>query len=193
MACDTVLDSSIPENTYRNLTALYPANFSAVSQSWTTPASPAYLLCKARFKLYKAGSPTGKMVARLYAHSGTFGSSSVPTGAILAESDELDIESLDGTPTWRDFIFTGDNLYSLTENTYYCIVFALKSGVVNGSNYVRVRYNSADVHGGNYALRFNGWLVYSGYDIAFYVYGEEEAVFIPIHSIVSLAKVLDVI
>lgn len=50
-------------------------------------------LASVEFFIRKQGAPTGNMRVNLYAHSGTFGTSSIPTGTPLAQSDFIDVAS----------------------------------------------------------------------------------------------------
>jgi hypothetical protein len=78
---------------------------SACGQSFTGDGSN---LGSVKFYLKKnAGGPaSGNLEARIYAHSGTFGTSSVATGAVLATSDIVNISTLPasgGSPSLIDF------------------------------------------------------------------------------------------
>lgn len=66
---------------------------SAVGQSFTMLSS-THNLTSVIFYMMKTGLPTGSAYAKLYAHSGTYGSSSLPTGAALATSDAFNIATL---------------------------------------------------------------------------------------------------
>jgi len=74
---------------------------------------------------------TGNAVAKIYAHSGAFGTSSVPTGAALAVSDNLDVSTL---PTALDYTsstvltFSGANQIVLTNGTKYVVSLEYESG-----------------------------------------------------------------
>ena len=136
----------------------------AISQSF---AGTAGLLCSCKFYLQKTGSPTGNAVARLYTHSGSMGTSSVPTGRCLSISDTFDVSTLTGSPALIEFKFAWP--YTLTA-TNWCIVLEYTSGTV--ANYVQVGYDaSAPSHGGNKATYASAaWTAQSGQDVAFYCY-----------------------
>ena len=77
------------------LTSTHPSASGAKSawyQSFEAPVTAN--LSSVQFYIRKTLSPTGNAVAVLYAHTGTFGTSSAPTGAALATSDEVDVPSL---------------------------------------------------------------------------------------------------
>lgn len=139
-----------------------------VGQSFTAIASS---LTQAKFYLRRGGgTPTGSIYAKLYAHSGTFGSTGVPTGAALATSDPIDSATI-GSESLFTFTFSGANRYTLVGGTKYFIVLdALASG--NGTNYISIRSdNTAPTHSGNMASNTGAWAAASSDDLAFYVLG----------------------
>jgi epidermal growth factor receptor substrate 15 len=78
----------------------------------------------------------GTITAKIYAHSGTFGTSSVPTGSALATSNAVNISDLpveigafyDAWPL--EFTFSGG--YQTTNNTDYVVAFEVAN---NGTTY----------------------------------------------------------
>jgi len=74
-------------------------------------------LDSAKFYFSKGGSPTGNAYAKVYAHSGTYGTSSVPTGAALATSDAVDVSGLSAALNLKTFNFSGANRISLSAST----------------------------------------------------------------------------
>jgi len=128
-----------------------------------------------KFYLRKVGSPTGTSYVKLYAHDGTYGTSSVPTGDPLATSDGFDISTLTGDYQLITFNFSGEQQYQMSPNSYYCIQLEAPSdGTVDTSNFIRVSQDeSTPTHGGNVGYwRNNGWIVISSHDGYFYVYGD---------------------
>src|SRR3972149_7387567 len=85
--------SEVNRDNLDSITDIYPAVNSADGQSFLTPSSPSFILSSVKFSLSKFGSPTGNIVARIYAATGSIGSK-VPTGPILAESDPYPSSSL---------------------------------------------------------------------------------------------------
>jgi hypothetical protein len=121
-------------------------------------------------KFVEAGSPDGNLVAKLYAHSGTFGSDSVPTGTALATSNAVPMANV---PTSLALVtFTFPSPYPLNAANY-CISVEVQSGTVNASNSVAVsRDSTTPSHAGNrYLWRSGAYLAVSGEDLNFYVYG----------------------
>lgn len=125
----------------------------AVGQSF---AGNAGELANALFYLKKTGSPSGDITAKVYAHSGTFGSSSVPTGTALATSETIDIADVTGT--YAEYVFrfnqvTTDNNITLASGTNYVVTVEYSGG--DGSNYLDVGYDAGAGAGepGNMSVR----------------------------------------
>lgn len=133
-------------------------------------------LTKVKFYMrYGAGTPTGNYVVKIYAHSGTFGTSSVPTGTALATSDGVLASSIPVSATLIEFTFTGSNRIDLVNGTKY-VVSLDGSAVGNASNYCAVGADtSSPSHAGNRSWKSGAFAATSGQDMAFYVYGEETA------------------
>ena len=103
-------------------------------------------LYQAKFYIKKAGSggsPTGNATAKLYAHSGTYGTSSVPTGAALATSAVRDVSEFNTSYQIETFTFTDE--YELSDDVYYCI--SVEYGDGDSSNRVDVGCNNEGGHG----------------------------------------------
>lgn len=136
-------------------------------QSFTAIAGK---LSSCKFYLQKVGLPTGNAVAELYAHSGTYGTSSVGTGSVLATSGTYNIEGL--TTSWQliTFTFTGANQVTLINGTYYVLVLSYSSG--DGTKYVQIGLdNTSPGHGGNYIeYTATTWSALNTNDTCFYVY-----------------------
>lgn len=142
-----------------------------VSQSFTTPAATANTnargcFARAAFYLKKIGTPAGNIVAKLYAHSGTFGASSIPTGAALATSDSVVASSLTTSLALVSFVFPAA-WYQFAANTNYVIALEYTG---TATDYVQVGYDaSAAGHAGNKAT-YNGstWTAQATEDCCFY-------------------------
>lgn len=174
----TLIDSYTEEN-YDNdgvIDILHPSSipdyYSAYGQCFTVKENMK--LTKARFYLRKYGIPTGKLVARLYNITGTYGIDGKPIGSHLAESEEVTIEELPTSHALIDFNFIEDNQYEMISGSHYVIVVLAKSGDV-GFPYKEVwvgRDYSSPTHDGNYcSFSDNNWYASSAYDTIFYVYG----------------------
>ena len=81
-------------------------------------SSASGYLTRAAFWLKKVGAPTGNITAKLYAHTGTYGVSSLP-GTLLATSNSVDVSTLPTSVGRVDFYFSGT--YSLAAGTPYIV------------------------------------------------------------------------
>lgn len=127
-------------------------------------------LSSAKFYLSKTGSPPGTLYCRLYAHTGTYGTSSLPTGSVLDQSS-MSASSLGTSFALVTFNFTGG--YILQPNTKYCISLYYNEGGSDASNKVNVGADTTSpTHGGNYFFDNGGGWTTSTADGCFYVYGE---------------------
>ena len=125
-------------------------------------------LTSVRWFLAKLGSPVGNVTAAIYAHSGTFGSSSVGTGSALATSTTSVLaSSLSSTFEWRSFDFDGS--FTLVNGTRYVVAIEA-SGLGASGNQVNVGADgSASTHAGNGCSYTSSWGP-SGIDRIFAVY-----------------------
>ncbi len=148
------------------------ASFSFVSSAGATAVAQSFTgitgaLNSCLFYIKKQNTPTGSVYAKLYDHSGTFGSTSVPTGAALATSDAFDISTLDGTNAkWIQFNFSTP--YTLSAATKYCIAIEFTGG--DGTNRLQVGYEGAGTHGGNFSSYSGSWAATAAADVDFAVF-----------------------
>ena len=138
-----------------------------ISQSFTGIDSQL-LAAKVNLKLY--GSPTGNAYAKLYAHSGTFGTSSVPTEAALATSDAFDVSTL--TTDYAAILFNFSTPYTLSDGAKYCITIQYSGG--DSTNYIIINYDSAGTHEGNLAAYISSWIADASEDFMFDLYFDIE-------------------
>lgn len=168
---DSYSEANYDDNT--NLEAVHPsagALWSAVSQSFLCSVAARLTSCK--FYVKKTGSPVGNLRARLYAHTGTYGTSSVPTGAVLDESASVAMAELGTSYALVTFTFTGG--YMMQPNTNYCIVLYANDATTLGAGNSPTFGDDASTpsHGGNMAgYKNSSWNLYAAYDMCFYVYG----------------------
>jgi hypothetical protein len=135
-------------------------------QTFTTPSGTAYNLVSCKFWMYRDGTGTGEnMRAKLFAHSGTWGSSGVPSGSALATSSNVSKTSVGTSYGWVTFTFATP--YALTASTHYCIVCEIDSGadIIMGED------TSSPSHGGNQVFYDGTWDSWSN-DTIFEVYGD---------------------
>lgn len=117
-------------------------------------------------QLKKTGSPTGNLVAKIYAHSGTFGTSSVPTGGALATSVNVDVSKLSTSYASIELGFDTQTL--LAASTNYVVTFEYSGG--DGSNNVQVRgLATTGTHAGNRSENTGAWAAIAADDLNFQV------------------------
>lgn len=143
-----------------------------VAQSFTNTYASTLKSCK--FYLKKTGTPTGNMAIFIRAHSGTYGTSSIPTGAALATSDNFDVSTLTTSYVLYTINFSGANQISLSEETYYTIG-TLFGGTV-GSFVSFGKDTSSSSHSGNFSQIVAGpWVESATEDMCFYVYADRSS------------------
>ena len=158
------------------LAAIHPTAdvpLSGVGQSFTMIAA-ARKIVSCKFYLKQVGNP-GIMNAVLYDHAGVYGTSSVPSGAALGTSNDVDASGIGGNFILVTFSFAGAQQYLMTANANYCIVVQATSGDWDAvNNNVLVSQDiSAPSHSGNRMVyQSSAWAPKDTRDIIFYVYGE---------------------
>lgn len=121
------------------------------------------------FWMARVGTPSSTLNAKLYAHSGTFGTSSIPTGSALATSTGVSAGNLSTTPGWVKFTFP--NGYTMTDNTDYVIAVEISGNTSNSTNYVQVYSNGSNLYPGNWSSWSGStWTATATTDIAFKLY-----------------------
>lgn len=131
------------------------------------------ILTHCKFYLKKGNSPTGTMLAKVYATTGTFGSSSVPTGSALATSESVNISVLTTSFQLITFNFVGANRIQLTEGVHYAVVVESLDGDAVNVVLVGAQYAGSS-HPGNRVYSTDGgagWSANAPSDDIFYVYG----------------------
>lgn len=144
---------------------LYSGYREKVGQCFTT--TEVQVFNSAKFYLRKTGSPTGSAYVKLYAATGTVGSTAVPTGSPLATSDAFDVSTL--TTSFQLLNFDFLSAYTGVSGDYF-IVFEYAGG--DSNNRVDLGSDaSSPSHSGNEAS-YNGstWSAGSE-DCCFYLYG----------------------
>lgn len=147
---------------------LHAGTYIKVGQSFLNTS--ASVLSKASFYIKKFGSPTGSITASIYAHSGTFGTSSIPTGSPLATSEAVSIASLTTSLVWTDFLFT--TFIPLTTNTPYVIVINYSGGDVSNYLEVAIDATSLTADGNESSTVATTWFPDSTLDVDFRVYAQ---------------------
>jgi hypothetical protein len=137
----------------------------ALGQSFLGNGQP---LRRASFHLLKTLTPIGTVVAKLYAHTGTFGKSTgLPTGTALATSTTSIVSNtLPTSLVWTDFDF--DGAVTLTNGTPYFIVIEV-AGITGGTVELSSD-SSAPTHPGRLAQFTSSWASTFDYDLVFRLY-----------------------
>jgi hypothetical protein len=169
----TITIASYPETNQDNYSSTYSGN-AEKAQCFLTPATPLYYLTAAKFYLQKYGSPTGNCYARLYAATAGCGSTGVPTGAVLATSDPVDVATI-GAGGFALYTFTFSTPYPLSPSTIYAITFYFSGG--SSSNLIRYGTDSSSpTDPGNFSYYDTSWHAVAGTDSIYYVLGEYQMV-----------------
>lgn len=124
-------------------------------------------LSHARFYLSKRGTITGNAYAAIWEHSGTYGSTGVPTGDPLAVSQPFNVSGLSTGKSLKLFYF--DSTFQLVNTTPYFVGVYYDDGDIDNA-ILNSRADNISVHGGNRAgLASGSWTAYIQ-DALFYVY-----------------------
>ena len=140
--------------------ALGNGTINGQAQSYAQGAKAQYIV-KVFFKLKKVGSPTGNLTAKVYAHTGTFGSTGTPTGAALATSNNLDVATL--TTSYQTIELYFATPYLTTASTNYFVAVEYTGG--DGSNYVDVEGAASGSSPGNRAEDTGAWAASAATDL----------------------------
>lgn len=146
-----------------------PALDPPIPQVGNTFTSTGGTLYSAKWYLSKTGTPTGSMRANLYAITGTFGTTAIPTGAPLATSNNVPVSDITLSSTLVEFYFSGANRYSMAAQNY-CVT----CDATNASGHVIIGYDtSVSTYAGNLVYQSGGnWFTDdpAAHDVCFYVY-----------------------
>lgn len=170
----SVLVSSYSEANRNNEFSIGLTTNDAGSQAFTADGGNLYSV---KFYLTKSGSPTGNAVAKLYAQTGTSGSTSVPTGSALATSDNLDVSTIVAFGNYNLFelLFTGVNQVALTASTIYCVTLEY-AGPADDVNFITAGFGSTSP-ADNLARHLSGvWTPLGPFTMCFYLYKTDAAV-----------------
>lgn len=136
-----------------------------VGQSFT---GDGLWLYRASFLLRKIGAPVGDAYAKLYAHGGVFGTSSVPLGPALAVSNPLDVSTLTGSFESIQFSFPNDQKFQLVDGTHYVVTIEYVGGL---GDCVQVGSDSSALsHAGNCSTDTGVWGADAAIDLVFSVW-----------------------
>ena len=165
----TIVDScnEINQNNYNPIHSSFPSRAQSFEGDGKT-------LDSVKFYLKKVGTVTGSAYAKIYAHTGTYGTSSRQIGSALATSNAYDVSNLTTSYELVSFSFPTESKILLTNNTYYCVVFYYDGStyIDPSGNYIALGINSGSnpnsTHSGNLSETGTS---YPTNDMIFYVYG----------------------
>ena len=157
---------------------LYHTAFSALSSTGNLAFSESFKpdqtvsLSSISFYLRRQYNPSGNIYAKLYSHTGVYGTSSKP-GALLATSNPIDIMTISSTTAQvMNFTFPAGQNYLMQEDSPYTAVIEFTGG--NSTNYLFRSYSSIyQIHLGNQAYYVSSWTAQATSDTIFYVYGKD--------------------
>lgn len=162
---------SYGEGNYNEIFFMYNGSKTRIGQSFTGKTGA---LDSVEFYLSKAGTPTGNVVATIYAHYGEYGVDSQPIAdtSPLAISDTIDIATLSTTSQELViFTFSGEDRITLIGGNYYVIAVEFTGGD-SGENWLKLGVDtSSPTHSGNYSQFIANWGGSANIDVSFYVYG----------------------
>jgi hypothetical protein len=140
-----------------------------------------------KFLLQRVAGASGTIQFEIYAHTGTFGSTSKPTGSALAISESINVTTIPtASPTLITLNFYGANRITLTSGTKYCVVARVVS--FSGTLYFRQDFSSP-THAGCAFYYFSGaWSTQATGDSPFYVYGVVPGSSSAVKTVQGLAK-----
>ena len=154
------------ESNQSGVTSLRSGSTVGAGQSFT---GDGYTLYSTRLYLKKSGSPTGYAYAKIYEHSGSYGTTSVPTGDALATSVAFDVSTLTGSYALTELKFINANAITLENGTNYIISIEYSGGSVGNTLDVGTD-TSTPTHDGNFSTYDGGsWTAVAGTDMCFYI------------------------
>ena len=131
------------------------------------------------FKLSKLGTPTGTVVATVWAHTGTFGSGTGVGGVggqLATSTTTLNPTTLTTTKAWTYFTFDGS--FTLANGTNYVVGLTISGHSSSDSNNVRISTdNTSATYAGNQSAQLSGstWTALGTSDLIFEVYTSSTA------------------
>jgi len=143
----------------------------AQGQCFTCSATTRLQNVKMKLICANATLFAGTMFAKIYAMTGTYGTSGKPTGSALAVSNPFDMSQISNA-AYAEYTFTfpPDSQITLSSSTYYCAVIETQNG--DSTNYWNVQSNSVGSHSGNSCYYSSGtWNALSSTDVQFVVTG----------------------
>ena len=178
--CDTYAFSNIDSDEDLNDTN------SKIAQSFTGDGGK---IRSVQVHLKKTLVPEGKIRAKIYTHSGVFGTSSVPTGTALAVSQAIEANDLTTSYVAYEFFFEDIgtlevNRQVLTDTTKFVMTIEYEDG--DASNFVSVGADSGSGHSGNAARYTSSWTAVAGVDLSFFVNRTDVLEWLPLTAFIAV-------
>lgn len=155
--------------TNQDTTFTYGNTSSSASMFGQTFTGNGDTLATVTVYIAKRSGVTGNAYAKIYAHTGTFGSNGTPTGSVLATSDAFDVSALTTSLSLAEFTFSGAEQIALNNETKYVVIIDCE----NLSNALSIDVgidSTSPSHSGNFVDDDAGfWNSYSAYDMPFYI------------------------
>lgn len=176
----TVMDSYTEINYSGSTNFLYDIGGNEIREAGQSFTGNGDFIDYVDLYLQNNGSAVGSMQCYIYEHSGTYGTSSIPTGNPLSTSDIVDISTISSSIGLVRFQFP--STFQAINGTKYCLVWKVTGttgGTSSTKNILYGRDTTSPTHGGNrfYYTRFDStWNPVSSDDVIFYVYGGVEAI-----------------
>lgn len=123
--------------------------------------------------LKRVGNPTGTLTAKIYAMTGTYGSTGKPTGTALATSNSWDVSQIPTDITLVGFTFSGANKIRLSKNTYYCLAIEASNGWATDRMKIGEDASSPTHSGNAFYKPYGTWTQKATSDVIFWVYADE--------------------
>jgi hypothetical protein len=145
--------------------------------------SQSYKITEAQWSGANAGMASGNFVAKLYSHTGTYGSSGTPS-TLLATSDQVSYASIVDY-NFISFPFSGAQQYVMTSGTAYFISIEYLG---TDTSYMVIGDVSTGGYEGNAATKTTGAWQADSCDFRFRIYGDPATPASAIKTINGLAK-----
>lgn len=116
------------------------------------------------------GTPTGSFNFQIYAITGTYGSTAIPTGSPLATSDTITVASLTSSYATYTVTFSGANRISIISGGQYAVACNYTNTPYPNAIFLKIKTPS--FYGGNSAYKATGtWNAFATHDLLFDLQG----------------------
>jgi len=165
-----LLDSYSESNDDGNTAEVYGTR--RFGQTFSNGSSITLDSCKLYLKKY--ASAVDNCRVKIYAHTGTYGTNGVPTGAALATSDDSDASTFSTSKELVTFSFTGANRITLSADTDYVVVVEMPTAASYLYGLALGEDRTSLTASGNFVSSTDSgsnWSASTSIDVPFYIYG----------------------